>query len=288
MEGHHVVRRAAAFVLSVVLVLWSLVAEVRKTGAGGAPARETRTPGDTNCDGELDLSDAITVLNFLFLNTAGPPCPIADPPELVARIAELEAELERCKYHLSEAQWDAADCRAGSLPDTGQAACYDQASNEIPCDSATCPGQDGRYYTGCRTDGRFLDNGDGTVTDRCTLLMWLKRTADVNQDGQENEDDLLQWCEALSYCGNLKFGGSFDGWDDWRLPNVRELQSIINYGRSGSSIDPAFDALAEDRSYWTSTPHANLFGAWTVSFANEGSSIDEKSARLRILAVRGP
>ena len=62
------------------------------------------------------------------------------------------------------------------------------ASSRMRRDSATCPGQDGFYQTGCAPDHRFVDNGDGTVTDNCTGLMWQKDTADVNVDGLRRID----------------------------------------------------------------------------------------------------
>ncbi len=70
--------------------------------AGPPPARETRTPGDTNCDGKLDMSDAIFTLNYLLVGTAYPPCPLADPPELLGRIAELESTLTSRQAELDD------------------------------------------------------------------------------------------------------------------------------------------------------------------------------------------
>ncbi len=61
----------------------------------------------------------------------------------------------------------------------------------------------------------FVDNGDGTISDLTTGLMWMK-----NDYGKK-----IMWKEALAYCENLEFAG----YDDWRLPNVKELQSIIDY-----------------------------------------------------------
>src|SRR4030095_14070418 len=125
--------------------------------------------------------------------------------------------------------------------------------------------QDGQYAAGCPSEGRFVDNGDGTVTDHCTGLMWQKDTADTNGDGQTPDDgsDALPWCAALAYCENLSFAGH----DDWRLPNVRELESIVDYGGVRSSIDPVFGALSSV--YWSSTTIAgNPPIAWHVDFVS--------------------
>ena len=204
-----------------------------KGGGGEEPCAAVN--GDVNADGSVDISDAVTILSNLFLG---------DPAQLVP---------------LCKAQGPSG------LPDTGQSVCSGffegQGWVTIPCAEATCPGQDGAYATGCPPEGRFIDNGDGTVTDTCTGLMWQQDTADVNGDGQSTDQDFVRWCAALAYCENLSFAGH----DDWRLPNVRELQSIVDYGRFGPSIDPVFGALS--LGYWSSTSLADSpASGWYVNF----------------------
>ena len=139
------------------------------------------------------------------------------------------------------------------LPDTGQALCYDTGGNEIPCLSDTCPGQDGFYETGCPPEARFVDNQDGTVTDTCTGLMWQQETAPV----------MFTWQAALDHCEDDL---SLAGYEDWRLPNIRELQSIVDYSRFGPAIDPTFIALTSP-GYWSSTTNAiRPNEAWTLGF----------------------
>ena len=192
-------------------------------GEGGGVEKCTAKNGDVNADGGVNLSDAVTILGHLFLGNL---------PQLVPLCATPGP---------------------AGLPDTGQTKCYDAAGAELPCDSATCRGQDGSYATGCPSEGRFVDNGDGTVTDNCTGLMWQKDTG--------NRGNPLHWCDALAYCEVLSLGGH----DDWRLPNVRELQSIVDYGRTSPSINPVFGALSS--SYWSSTSLAGIpVYAWHVSF----------------------
>ena len=78
---------------------------------------------------------------------------------------------------------------------------------------------------------RFTDNGNGTVTDNLTGLIWTKN---ANAFGQRT------WAEALSDANGLASGsaGLTDGSKagDWRLPNVRELQSLVDYGRSNPAL----------------------------------------------------
>ncbi len=110
----------------------------------------------------------------------------------------------------------------------------------------------------------FIDNGDRTITDHATELMWM----------QEDNGEGVLWKDALSYSENMVFAGH----SDWRLPDAKELQSIVDYTRSPASsgtaaIDPLFsctqitnEAGEEDYPfYWSSTTHAN----WTE--ANDGA-----------------
>ena len=90
----------------------------------------------------------------------------------------------------------------------------------------------------------FADNGDGTVTDEATGLMWQQDDGGVT----------LDWVEALSYCESATTAG----YDDWRLPNAKELQSIVDYGRSPdttgtAAIDPIFSVTNIQAWYWSST-----------------------------------
>ena len=175
--------------------------------------------GDVNGSGAIDIADASYLLNWLFLG--GP-----DP--------------EPCESGGGE---------ASGLPDTGQMTCYDQNGNVIDCASDTAR-EDGFYATGCPSEGRFSDNGDGTVTDTCTGLMW-----------QQVDGGRLNWGSALEYCENLELGDH----DDWRLPNVRELQSIVDFGRLSPSIDRVFSASSSN--YWSSTSRTDdPVIAWHVFF----------------------
>ncbi len=102
----------------------------------------------------------------------------------------------------------------------------------------------------------FVDNGDGTITDRATGLMWMKSDSGLTYN----------WEEALAYSENLVYAG----YDDWRLPNAKELQSIVDYTRSPAAddpalrtaaIDPIFDVTETESWYWTGTTHGDDFHA---------------------------
>jgi len=108
---------------------------------------------------------------------------------------------------------------------------------------------------------RFRDNGDGTITDRATSLIWQKA----------DSPKTMNWKQALSYAEGLKLAGR----DDWRLPNVKELQSIVDYGRAPDATDrtkrgPAIDAIFKltdpESWFWSSTTHVENQFAYYVCF----------------------
>ena len=105
----------------------------------------------------------------------------------------------------------------------------------------------------------FKDNGNGTVTDHATGLTWMK--ADSGKG--------MNWADALAYAESLELAGHAD----WRLPNAKELQSIVDYTRSpdktgSAAIDPVFETtgivnelkVKDYPSYWTGTTHVRAGG----------------------------
>jgi hypothetical protein len=118
--------------------------------------------------------------------------------------------------------------RAGPLPDTGQSKCYDD-SVEITCPEAgeDFYGQDAQHTGNAPS---YTDNGDGTITDNVTGLMWQK-SPDTDEDGDIDANDKLTYDEALTGAGTLGLGG----YNDWRLPTIKELYSLIDF----SGIDPS-------------------------------------------------
>jgi hypothetical protein len=115
----------------------------------------------------------------------------------------------------------------------------------------------------------FVDNGDGTVTDLATNLMWQQADSGVGYN----------WHQALSYAQSLELADH----DDWRVPNAKELQSIVDYRRApdaqnptqvGPAIDPIFQitniGTSQDPDYpyfWSSTTHLDGPHNWGVYVA---------------------
>jgi len=131
------------------------------------------------------------------------------------------------------------------LPKTGQTTVY--TTND-----------DGTYKKGYIVNPRFVDNGDGTISDRGTGLTWVK---DPVTDLGTPFDAAMDFDTAIANCEALNFAG----YSDWRLPNIRELQSIIDYGLNSPCMDPIFTTL--QTFYWTSTTYSGWApGAWALDF----------------------
>ena len=121
----------------------------------------------------------------------------------------------------------------------------------------------------------FIDNQDGTITDRATGLMW--------QQGDSQAG--MHWKEALEWV-QQKNAENFLGHDDWRLPNVKELQSIVDYTRSPSTsnsaaINPLFlcSVITDEGGgkdypfYWSGTTHANMVNGGNACYIAFGRGL---------------
>ena len=162
------------------------------------------------------------------------------------------------------------------LLETGQSACFDAAGSMRACAGT---GEDGDSRAGARwPDPRFVA-GTGAeadcMLDRATGLLWPKRFAAAAGD----------WSAALAQAEGLVLCGH----DDWRMPNVNELESLINAGASDQAawLSSAGITGLDAAPLWTSTSAAGApLSAWTVDLA-DGAVIDAaKSTSLRALPVR--
>jgi hypothetical protein len=171
-------------------------------------------------------------------------------------------------FHVS-----AALAAPAQVPQTGQYTCYDTAGEIIDCAGT---GQDGELRSGVVWPSpRFTDNGDETITDNLTGLIWTKNA---------NPAGFINWQEALDFI-KTRNSGSYLGYNDWRLPNSSELESMINKGKA----DPADWLSTQGFSnvqginwyYWSSSSYywgAETSSAWyiftdgSVSNYNKGNA----------------
>lgn len=121
-------------------------------------------------------------------------------------------------------------------------------------------------------ENEFVDNADGTITDNATGLMWM----------QDDSGEGMLWQEALAYAETKEFAG----YTDWRLPDVKELQSIVDYSRSpattnSAAIDSKFKCTQINNEagnddypwYWSSTTHASQRGGSAGAYVAFGRSL---------------
>ncbi len=212
-------------------------------------------------------------------------------------LSDCAGDLATCEGDLATCEGDLATCQAGAQGQrvkTGQTQCWNAGGTLISC---TGTGQDGELQKGLTVS--FSDNGNGTISDLRTGLMWER----LNDGGEINDKDAtFNWTNAFnkvkvlngdatgcigaghpsSCCTGAGTGSctAFAGHTDWRLPNVNELQSLANYGTFNPGTHAAFQSsctascttcsCTQSSNYWTATtPQTNPSYAWFVEF-NEG------------------
>lgn len=163
------------------------------------------------------------------------------------------------------------------LPDTGQTKCYDN-TQEIPCPQPGQPfyGQDGNYRG---PQPAYQDNGNGTVTDLNTGLMW-------QQGDSQNAGFGFTWQEAVDYCLALEL----DGHTDWRLPTRRELSYLVDIDTVWPNpyINSTYFPECHSIGYWSSSTYAeDPDRAWYVYFVNGGLDAENKIGSWYVRCVRG-
>jgi hypothetical protein len=183
-------------------------------------------------------------------------------------------------------------------------ACQEEAQAVFPGDGVNGPAL------------RYQDHGDGTTTDLNTLLMWeQKHTAvgvhyvhniytwsstgtapdgtaftvfldTLNNTCDGNEVTACTRHEECAGIGNGLCGHA--GYRDWRMPNIKELQSLVHYGKFNPVIDSTFPGATAAASTWSVTDFAPFpVDAWFVFFGDGLVFDGRKSLPLRVRAVRG-
>lgn len=245
-------KRIFLSIVSILCIVFFLAYCLNFYQRASAIGQMSTQNGDVNGDGAIDMSDSIYILTYLFCG--------GDPP-VQYRCQLPKTTREKCKCQT---------CYSDDWPVT-------ENGNQINCDSEIYPGQDGWYQAGRSLFYRFIDNEDGTVTDTFTGLTWQQEQAECGR---------VPWRDALQYCDTLKLGV----YSDWRLPNIIELQSLIDYSQYTILIDPAFSVEDGVVAYWSSTTSIRYpESAWTVYFNSGGVHLCNKRYENTwfVRAVRG-
>ena len=119
----------------------------------------------------------------------------------------------------------------------------------------------------------LVKNGD-IVKDSVTNLMW-----------QDSNNTSIQksWIDAINYCENLTLGG----YSDWRLPNIVELESIIDRNKINFALSSIFENVSFNL-YWSSTTYSHdTTSAWVVDFYDGSNAISSKDNNNSVKCVRG-
>lgn len=174
----------------------------------------------------------------------------------------------------------------GGVLRTGQTQCDNNALLLGGC-PGNPRGQDGELQKGRARS--YTDNGDGTIIDDSTGLVWEKLTNDATI---HNVNDVYSWAEAfLVKIATLNTAPCFANHCDWRLPNLNELQSLADYGRVGPAINLRFNAggsFTESAAYWSSTSYQDSpNSAWYVFFHDGVVDLSSKNNFGHVRAVRG-
>ncbi len=219
-----------------------------------------------------------------------------------AGLAGCTSDLNTCTTDLDTCGDDVVTCNAaleaceagvvGRPIKTGQLICTNAAGATIPCAGT---GQDGELRKGLARS--YVDNGNGTITDQTTGLMWEK----LSNDGTiHDRDNGYTWANAFA----VKVAGlntsAFAGHTDWRVPNVLEIQSLVDYESASPSISAAFNTACPTGCtvltcscidpfaiYWSSTTGSfSASSAWYQSFDLTFRNTQPKTATARVRAVR--
>jgi len=195
-------------------------------------------------------------------------------------------------------------------PGTGLTKCYNDKL-EIDCPAPDQPyyGQDAQYEGSARS--YTVLGGGSMVQDNVTGLIWEMKTSlgdGQNYDNPHDADNTYTWCDTdpatnggnEGVCGTNNTegfidalnGANFGGYNDWRLPTMKELLSLVDYKGSGPAIDPVFATTTQANYYWSSTTYLEFTIpiplAWAVSFSNGTDSGASKLLNTHFVrAVRG-
>jgi hypothetical protein len=198
--------------------------------------------------------------------------------------------------------FDTSGCASQGFPESGQTVVYGADKNDGIAGEVAVP-DDGTVQAGQSL--AYVDHGDGTITDMATGLMWEKKSDDgglhdadnsYGWSGNGSQETIWDWLEDV----NAEGGTGFAGHTDWRIPNVKELQSLVSYGRVNPAVEPAFHtactggctvlscSCTRSTVYWSSSTVAgDPTLAWYLDFFDGFVGAGGKTDTFAVRGVRG-
>jgi len=158
----------------------------------------------------------------------------------------------------------------------------------LPVNAQTCNGS----VAATTPADRFTDNNNGTVTDQQTNLMWKQCPEGMSSNGANDCIDTrltFNWQSALQRVETVNGGSSVLnlGYNDWRLPNIKELESIVERQCEDPAINLNIFPRTVTGGYWSSTAYALPgAGAWQIYFLYGAVTTTGQSGNLSIRLVR--
>lgn len=256
--------------------------------------------GDCNGDNQVTVDEIVTAIARALTRCSSDGACDASVESCNTNLFNLQITLDATREDLVRARENLSACLAAPrVLASGQTTAYG-------------PGSDGDLRPGAVLS--YTDNGDGTITDHNTNLMWEKKD---DSDGIHDRDNTYTWSGpsvgesnimdgtiSTTFLAALNAGEGFAGHTDWRIPSIRELQGIVDYADTSPAVDAAFhqeggcagcldltvpacSCTASD-SYWSSTSFAAIpMGAWFVFFGGGHADFGAKSNAFPVRAVRG-
>lgn len=204
--------------------------------------------------------------------------------KIIVLAAGLAAALVRNCGAVDISTYSTGGC---GFPGTAQAVCYDNTvAIACPASGTAFYGQDAQYANSASTMSFTIYNGaawGGTATSSVTVdnrtgLMWVTNPVDAGISGTPNWEGAITLCEGLTYAG----------FTDWRLPNINELVSIVDFSRQSPSINKAYFLNTQTSYYWSSTTYVPSSSfAWLVYFNNGHMVYYDKTNSYYVRCVRG-
>lgn len=260
--------RTAGIVAVTAILSWLAAGAAWANNAGGLKHRLRACTASLNaCDENLTMC------------TADLGVATGDLETCAGDLLSCAANLSTCDGNLGTCTADLGDCRGDAI------ACNDALAE---CEEA----QRGIPIAGGATLA-YEDCGDGTVSDLRSGLMWEKKTEGGSSAcliPLHGVDTTCAWLQLGSWivAVNAEGGAGYAGHSDWRLPSVKELQSIVDYSRTDPAIHSVFGPTTSFW-YWSATPTAVYSvpqRAWVVDFTGGSVFPDDTSFGRPVRAVR--